>query len=57
MLLVDDGKIIEIRIADKVQDECMQSVGMKAGIFPDKIIVKRRDENDVTETVEYFPAK
>lgn len=46
MFLKDGGKIIEITIADKIQDDLMREVGCKAGIFPDKIIVKQRDEND-----------
>lgn len=57
MFLKDGGKIIELRIADKIQDDCMKSVGCKAGIFPDKVIVKRRNENDETETIEYVPVK
>lgn len=53
MLLKEKGRIIELNIADKVQSDCMKSVGMRAGIFPDEIHVVRRDENDEKEIVTY----
>lgn len=55
MHLINGGKIIELRVFDEVQDDCMRQVGVKPGIFPDKIIVKRRNKDGVTEEIEYEP--
>ena len=56
MHIKEQGKLIEVRIREAVlRPEVKKVIGDRPSIFPDRVVVKQRQEDGTDKLVTYLP--
>ena len=53
MKLKNNGKTIELRVFDEEPHEMERRMGVRPGVFPEEIIVKRLEKDGTEKSVSY----